>query len=99
MVFAGFSIWQTDHATKIVLGPAAAGFQKRAASSLPGFEIYFESPQLDEAWSKLSAASVTVVHPIRKEPWGQRVFRVRDPDGHIVEVAEPLAAMNPSAAN
>jgi catechol 2,3-dioxygenase-like lactoylglutathione lyase family enzyme len=98
VMFAGFSVWQADYATKTVLGPAAAGLQKRETPSLPGFEIYFESPQLDEAFSKLAAAGVTVIHPVRKEPWGQRVFRVRDPDGHIVEVAEPFAAMLPNAA-
>jgi hypothetical protein len=27
---------------------------------------------------------------LREQPWGQRVFRVYDPDGHIVEIGEPM---------
>ena len=27
---------------------------------------------------------------MREQPWGQQVVRVRDPDGHIVEVGEPI---------
>ena len=30
-----------------------------------------------------------LVHPIRMEPWGQRVFRIFDPDKHVVELGEP----------
>jgi hypothetical protein len=36
---------------------------------------------------------VAVVHPLREQPWGQRVLRVYDPDGHIVEVGEPMPAV------
>jgi len=33
-----------------------------------------------------------LVSPIspREQPWGQRGVRVYDPDGHIVEVGEPM---------
>jgi hypothetical protein len=31
-----------------------------------------------------------LLHPLREQPWGQRVFRCFDPDGHIVEVGEPM---------
>ena len=30
------------------------------------------------------------MHPIREHPWGQRALRVTDPDGHLVEVGEPM---------
>jgi hypothetical protein len=36
------------------------------------------------------AAEVWAVHPLREHPWGQCVFRVYDPDGHIVEIGEPM---------
>jgi hypothetical protein len=54
------------------------------------FELYFEAVDLDAVWSRLTDAGVTMVHPIREHPWGQNVFRVYDPDGHIVEVGEPM---------
>jgi uncharacterized Zn finger protein len=54
------------------------------------FELYFETEDLDAIWTRLSNASVEVVHPVHEQPWGQRVIRVYDPDGHIVEVGEPM---------
>jgi uncharacterized glyoxalase superfamily protein PhnB len=33
---------------------------------------------------------VDLIHPIVEQAWGQRVFRFYDPDGHAVEVGEPL---------
>jgi signal transduction histidine kinase len=41
----------------------------------------------------LSAANVKLVHPVREEPWGQRVIRLYDPDGHIIEIGESLEAV------
>jgi hypothetical protein len=38
----------------------------------------------------MQAANVEVVHALREQPWGQRVFRVRDPDGRIIELGEPM---------
>ena len=40
--------------------------------------------------AKLAQAGVTCVHPIREQPWGQRVFRVFDPDRHLVDIGEPM---------
>lgn len=36
--------------------------------------------------------AVELIHPLRREPWGQRVFRFHDPDGHIVKISEPQAS-------
>jgi hypothetical protein len=41
-------------------------------------------------WSQLPATLVEVVHALREQPWGQRVFRVRDPDGRIIELRAPM---------
>jgi catechol 2,3-dioxygenase-like lactoylglutathione lyase family enzyme len=83
----GFAIWQSDHALSIIYDNAAA---EKTAKDGARFELYFESEDLDAIWNKLSAAKTPVVHPIREQPWGQRVFRVYDPDGHIVELGEPM---------
>ena len=60
------------------------------------FELYFECPDLDSAWARVEAAALgpnRIVHPIEEQPWLQRGFRLRDPDGHLVEVGEPLPAL------
>jgi hypothetical protein len=33
---------------------------------------------------------VRLVHPITEQPWAARVLRAYDPDGHLVELAEPM---------
>ncbi len=43
--------------------------------------------------AQLVEAHVPVAHPICEQPWGQRVLRVYDPDGYLVELAEPMSAV------
>lgn len=50
--------------------------------------LYFEDADLDKTFNRISPR-VELIHAIRKEPWGQRVFRFYDPDQHVVEVGEP----------
>ena len=86
----GFSLWQADCAAPVMLGPGG-----KAPSPLgrDNFELYFECVELDQAWAAVEAAGAESVHPVVEQPWGQRGFRVKDPDGHVVEVGEPLAAL------
>lgn len=57
------------------------------------FEVYFEEDDLPLVEQKLKDANAPFVHGIVEQPWGQRVLRVRDPDGHIVEVGETMTAV------
>ncbi|MEO1678153.1 MAG: VOC family protein [Pseudomonadota bacterium] len=50
--------------------------------------LYFEETDLDGAFTRIRP-NVQLIHDIRDEPWGQRVFRFYDPDQHVVEVGEP----------
>ncbi len=86
----GFFLWQADHAAPMMLGQG-----KKRPDRLDGdnFELYFETGELDAAWDAAEAAGAGVVHPVVEQPWGQRGFRVKDPDGHVVEVAEPLSVL------
>jgi len=52
--------------------------------------LSFETEILDAVWVRLNANGVRVIHGIPEQPWSQRVFRVYDPDGHPIEIAEPL---------
>lgn len=53
-------------------------------------ELYFETDVLDEDVARVKAAGVEVLHETKEYPWGQRVFRFYDPDGHIIELAESM---------
>ncbi len=83
----GFALWQADRACQTVFGRRREHPEPLGHAN---FELYFEADDLEAVWSRLSEAQVAVVHPLREQPWGQRVFRVSDPDGHLVEVGEPM---------
>ena len=51
--------------------------------------FYFESDDLDGDYARIAAAH-PLVHALRREPWGGRIFRLHDPDGHVVEIGEPV---------
>lgn len=82
----GFAIWQVDHAHRI------AGLQSNCTGQLgrDNLELYFETEELASALARVSDAGVEFVHPVREQPWGQRVFRCYDPDGHMIEIGEPM---------
>jgi catechol 2,3-dioxygenase-like lactoylglutathione lyase family enzyme len=82
----GLAIWQTDHVLPLVFGRPA----RPDSGGDPRFELYFETVDLDAAWDRLMSAGVTAVHAPREQPYGQRVARVLDPDGHLIEIAEPM---------
>jgi catechol 2,3-dioxygenase-like lactoylglutathione lyase family enzyme len=86
----GFAIWHVDSAFEMIFErPADAD----ARLGNDNFEIYFESPDLDIVWTRLSSQEVEAVHPLREQPWGQRVIRIFDPDGHVVEIGEPMPSV------
>jgi catechol 2,3-dioxygenase-like lactoylglutathione lyase family enzyme len=51
------------------------------------FALTFRTDDIEEDFKRVSAVT-TPLHPIRMEPWGERFFRFKDPDGHIVEVGD-----------
>ncbi len=81
---SGLAIWQTKFATETIFG-AAKKFDGHS------FEICFESEDIEDAFKKACDAGAGIISKIEPQPWGQMVFRMFDPDGHIIEVAEPLS--------
>lgn len=53
-------------------------------------DIYFETDDLDGALAAVVASGAAPIHSIEAQTWGQRVFRFQDPDGHIVEIGDPM---------
>ena len=60
------------------------------AANAPGFEIGFKVADVDAAFSELIARGAPPVVPPTDRFWGQRTAYVRDPDGHLVEIAQDL---------
>ena len=50
--------------------------------------LYFEDADVDRAFQRIRPHA-SVIHPVERQEWGQRVFRFHDPDGHLIEVGEP----------
>lgn len=54
-------------------------------------ELYFETEDFDGFIARLSACKeIDYVHPPMKHAWQQRVVRIYDPDGHLIEVGESM---------
>jgi catechol 2,3-dioxygenase-like lactoylglutathione lyase family enzyme len=84
---AGFAIWQSELAYQTIFGsPVNAAITSGCKNS----ELYFETDDLYTLLEQITKANVQFVHPLREQPWAQRVFRIYDPDGHIVELGEPM---------
>ena len=60
------------------------------AQDAPGFEIGFKVPDVDAAFAELVARGASPVTPPTNRPWGQRTAYIRDPDGHLIELAQDL---------
>jgi catechol 2,3-dioxygenase-like lactoylglutathione lyase family enzyme len=85
----GFAIWERDHAWGVIHGRPP----ERDREVQEEVELYFEADDLTAVADQLAGAGVPFVHPLREQPWGQRVLRVRDPDGYVVEIGEPMSAV------
>jgi catechol 2,3-dioxygenase-like lactoylglutathione lyase family enzyme len=99
----GFSIWDREYAWGVIHGqPPEEVSGSHGECGHRGFghggfgheacELYFKAGDLDAVAGRLAEAGALFVHPIREQPWGQRVLRVRDPDGFIVEIGESMSA-------
>ncbi len=56
-------------------------------------ELYFETDEVEAVEQRLKAAGMEFIHPVCEQPWGQRVMRLYDPDGHVVEIGETMEAV------
>jgi lactoylglutathione lyase len=57
-------------------------------ATAPGFEIGFKVADVDRAFSELVARGALPAVAPSDRPWGQRTAYVRDPDGHLIELAQ-----------
>jgi catechol 2,3-dioxygenase-like lactoylglutathione lyase family enzyme len=59
-------------------------------SNAPGFEIGFKVADVDAAVNELVTRGAALAVPPTDRFWGQRTAYVRDPDGHLIELAQDL---------
>lgn len=85
----GFAIHQADHAFQVFFGQPAPKTERWGADN---GELYFETAEPEAVQTRLLEAGVEFLHTLREHPWQQRAMRVRDPDGHIIEIGEPMSA-------
>jgi len=58
----------------------------------PGFELGFKVDDCDTAYADLVREGAQPGMPPTDRPWGQRTAYVRDPDGHLIELAQDMPA-------
>lgn len=87
LVFEGGPTLQEDFAGLVGFPPEKTVYHAHDT------ELYFETDELDVDVPKVKAAGVEILHDVKEYPWGQRVFRFYDPDGHIIELADSMKAV------
>jgi hypothetical protein len=91
---------KADYGENVVFEGDFAIHQKRHFQSLinnysikrysNNFELYFEDDNLEEIERNLQEHNLEFIHPIKEQPWKQKVLRFYDYDKNIIEIAEPL---------
>lgn len=57
-------------------------------------ELYFEVDDFDAFLDKLAGfPDIRYVHPPKMHDWQQRVVRIFDPDGHMIEIGEAMTVI------
>jgi catechol 2,3-dioxygenase-like lactoylglutathione lyase family enzyme len=89
VTFEGFSLHLKSHFQSLLGGEGRFPVTPKANWG----ELYFETDELAPVYQRLNEAGVEFIHPICEQPWGQRVMRFYDPDGHIIEIGETMEAV------
>jgi len=82
----GFALWDRDYAYKVI----GLGEPEKIKYERSNVEIYFEINDIVSLYDKIKNTNVEFLHELKEQPWGQRCFRIYDPDNHIIEFAEPM---------
>ena len=80
-----------DEATWLEL---LAGHEKDVQYRNHSGELFFEEDDLDTFIKHLERLpGIEMFHGMQEYPWGQRVVRFYDPDGHVLEVGDSMKAV------
>ncbi len=81
----GFALHDGASLHHTIFGEAPASHDQYGRRNLV---LYFEVEDIASVFQKIGT-KVDLIHEVKQQDWGQRVFRFFDPDRHIVEVGEP----------
>lgn len=87
----GFAIWRVDVAYKNMFRNSQN--YEALSDKCHKIELYFETDNIDSVYMKMISNEILMLHDMLEQPWGQRVFRVYDPDNNIVEIGEQMNAV------
>lgn len=79
----GLTLWEIEASHVILRNLNVKG-------NVNSLELYFEDEHLTLLVKNLEDAKFRILHGVQEEPWGQRTIRFFDPDGHLIEVGEPV---------
>lgn len=79
--FVALALVAKDHQTVPVPGRTPAA----------GLLVNFEVDDVDGEYRRLLEAGVEILVPLKDEPFGQRHFILRGPDGVMIDVITPIA--------
>jgi len=82
----GFAIWDSTYAHNMM----GLGISNNGPVGKRNAEIYFEVEDIKALFDRIQKENIDFVHEIKEQPWGQRCFRIYDPDKHIIEFGEPM---------
>ncbi|HSB01198.1 MAG TPA: VOC family protein [Anaerolineales bacterium] len=81
-----FSIHQAD---RLLPKQEATRFYQSGKQGRGNAIVYFEVDDLQTTYADMQAKGVEIIHGIVQLPQ-QKIFRMADPDGHIIEIGEPF---------
>jgi len=81
---SGLNIWDSASAYNVIFN------KENEASHGHKMELCFASENIQKDYEKISQTETEIINPLFEQPWSQLAFRVYDPDGNIVEIAESI---------
>jgi uncharacterized glyoxalase superfamily protein PhnB len=60
-----------------------------------GLLIVFVVDDINREYVRLQAEGVAIATPIETEPWGERFFQVKDPNGIVIQLVQWITELEP----
>ena len=92
------SLTRDDAAVDIVLlargTEVLPGDQRDQRAS--GLILAFTGAGIEDEEKRLRAEGVGITMPLREEPWGERLFQIKDPNGVVIQFVEWTTPSDPA---
>lgn len=83
---SGIAIHLRSHFSKLIENKPVYGCSNNC-------ELYFEVDDIESFSTYIQSHSILFIHPLREQPWRQRVIRFYDPDMNIIEIGESFKSL------